>query len=352
MTGLTIIVPTYNRYGKVRPLLEYLSKEFPNTKKLVLDSSFPKIDISQNVDELTEIISFPDDVAFSIKLLRGLSKTTTPFCCICADDDFIIREGVTESLKFLDKNPDFVCAHGQYKSFFLISSTNYIYLFDRYKSGSLDANLPFDRLNQLAKFYTPNIYAVHRTDDIKIAVDYACRFFTDNFGFEIASCFLTALIGKFKRIETLFYLREREVARLINPQKNFSNLINENGADKIENKLHQCLLAGSRAFLNTKSERDDDYKIPIRSYIKSVGAKKKSQAMTIYLLIRKITLLHSFQYFRGAGDLMEEEASLHNVRKHLAQKELDTQAPDPTVSRLFLYSFALFCSVGLTCYKE
>ena len=48
------------------------------------------------------------------KIATGLKKVNTSFCVLCADDDFLIPDGLRKCLHFLSNNPGYISAHGRY----------------------------------------------------------------------------------------------------------------------------------------------------------------------------------------------------------------------------------------------
>ncbi|MDQ3203858.1 MAG: TIGR00180 family glycosyltransferase, partial [Pseudomonadota bacterium] len=109
---LTVVVISHNRNAFLRRTLQYYST-YPCTI-LVLDSSsqgdeqlareFPSVDY-RHLPKYTY-------KGLQEKLTYGVSQVTTPFMVFAADDDFLLHRALTESVEFLEVNPDYGVCHG------------------------------------------------------------------------------------------------------------------------------------------------------------------------------------------------------------------------------------------------
>ena len=59
---------------------------------------------------------FPEDTFFAERVSQGLSYVDTEYAVLCADDDFLIPQGLNKAVKFLKNHKDFSSAHGIYCS--------------------------------------------------------------------------------------------------------------------------------------------------------------------------------------------------------------------------------------------
>ena len=121
---VTLMIPTFNRASYLFRILDYYRLYAPGLKILVGDSSSDEnkatnkkiISTFQNLD-ITYLGHYSSDIHSFFKVC-GMSKhVNTPFCVICADDDFITPEGMAQSAEFLENNPDYTVAHGHYIAF-------------------------------------------------------------------------------------------------------------------------------------------------------------------------------------------------------------------------------------------
>ena len=144
------------------------------------------------------------------KLELATARVRTPFVAICADDDFISREGLEASAAFLTVNTDYAFSQGYaylYQTFGRrVALWPMVYLFHNNESGEW-----IDRIeNARSTVY----YGVNRTETLRNAIDFVARQDFSELGDGMAGFFDTALTacvaraGKFKRCEVPFAFRE------------------------------------------------------------------------------------------------------------------------------------------------
>jgi len=109
---ITILIPTHNRPAYLkRSLAWFLSGGF---RVIVADSSKTlndDVSRSQN-SELTYIHRPGGYDAYTAKIYEALQLVDTPYVALCADDDFILYDGLERGVRFLDSNSDYVFYQG------------------------------------------------------------------------------------------------------------------------------------------------------------------------------------------------------------------------------------------------
>ena len=160
----TVVVISHNRNAFLRRTLQYYSS-YPCTV-LVLDSSvegdehmardFPSVDY-RHLPQFTY-------QGLQEKLTYGVNQVTTPYMVFAADDDFLLHGALTESVEFLEGNPDYGLCHG-YGMMYLARATevNY-YRRDKRVQEDYNSQQPEDRVMQFMDQFLPPFYAVTRTD--------------------------------------------------------------------------------------------------------------------------------------------------------------------------------------------
>lgn len=160
----TVVVISHNRKAFLRRTLQYYSS-YPCTV-LVLDSSverdediardFPSVDY-RHLPQYTY-------KGLQEKLTYGVNQVTTPYMVFAADDDFLLHRALTESVEFLEANPDYGLCHG-YGIMYLSRATevNY-YRRDRKVHEDYSSDLAEDRVVRFMDNFLPPFYAVTRTD--------------------------------------------------------------------------------------------------------------------------------------------------------------------------------------------
>ncbi|MBN3861295.1 TIGR00180 family glycosyltransferase [Pseudomonas frederiksbergensis] len=160
----TVVVISHNRNAFLRRTLQYYS-HYPCTI-LVLDSSvegdehmardFPSVDY-RHLPQYTY-------QGLQEKLTYGVNQVTTPYMVFAADDDFLLHGALTESVEFLEANPDYGLCHG-YGMMYLARATevNY-YRRDQRVQEDYNSEQPEGRVMEFMGQFLPPFYAVTRTD--------------------------------------------------------------------------------------------------------------------------------------------------------------------------------------------
>ncbi|OLS63528.1 TIGR00180 family glycosyltransferase [Pseudomonas putida] len=160
----TLVMLTHKRPAFLRRALQYY-QDFPGTL-LVLDSSpEPASDIAArfpNVD-YRHLPQF-NYRGFQAKIKHGLGLVTTPYVVLAADDDFILADGIGQSLDFLEANPDYGMCHG-YNLMYLATGrfTSYYRRDKKLEREDFGSDDPRQRVLDYLYAFIPPFYAVTRT---------------------------------------------------------------------------------------------------------------------------------------------------------------------------------------------
>ncbi|MGE8323458.1 MAG: TIGR00180 family glycosyltransferase [Pseudomonas sp.] len=161
---LTLVVLTHNRPDFLRRTLFYYRNY--SASILVLDSSlkadeqiacdYPEVDY-RHLPQFSY-------TALQDKLTYGVNEVVTPFMTFLAVDDFLLQEGMTRSLQFLEQHPDYGVCHG-YGMMYLARGTQVdYYKRDNIVQEDYCAEDPEQRLLEFMQQFLPPFYAVTRTD--------------------------------------------------------------------------------------------------------------------------------------------------------------------------------------------
>lgn len=216
-----IVIPTHNRVDLLQRILDYYSKYDNEFNFIIADSSSPenktrnkKLINTYSKLKILYISNFPQNLHQHIKFANMVKYIKSKYVCFCPDDDFIIPNGIRECIDFLEKNPDYVAAHGSYIGFYLFKFLGYkIFQWNfRYSHHSILQRSPEKRLLAHLSNFTLVMWAVRRTDVVK-----ACykEFLKANFDpylllmyGELLPDVLTAVYGKIKRLKTFYAARQ------------------------------------------------------------------------------------------------------------------------------------------------
>jgi glycosyltransferase domain-containing protein len=160
----TVVVISHNRKAFLRRTLQYYSS-YPCTV-LVLDSS---VEVDEDIARDFPSVDYRHLPQYTYKGLQdkltyGVNQVTTPYMVFAADDDFLLHGALTESVEFLEANPDYGLCHG-YGIMYLSRATevNY-YRRDRKVHEDYNSELAEDRVVRFMDNFLPPFYAVTRTD--------------------------------------------------------------------------------------------------------------------------------------------------------------------------------------------
>ena len=242
----SVVIPTYNRPAYLKRILSYYHQYGSGLPIIIADSSS-----EENNKRNRETIDSFNDSCFSYidkydtstsafhKILDALQQVSTEYCVLCADDDFVTPNGIKQSVDFLEHNPDFTVAHGRYIRFMLGgggSGTGKIFSWFNYglppeiKPSSKPASTlshinmgpsitfpgAVERLHyHLSNYYIPTVYAVHKTDFIKMVwVETQNNTCDGHFG-ELLPSMLTLIHGKMKCLDVFYGARDASTARAV-----------------------------------------------------------------------------------------------------------------------------------------
>ncbi len=220
--NIDIVIPTHNRTELLRRILDYYSKVGQEFKFIIADSSNPenkarnkKLVRSFTNLKILYVDDFPQNLEQHIKFARMVKYIKSKYCVFCPDDDFIIPNGIKECVNFLEKNPDYVAAHGSYIGFYLFKGlmgiTDFWWNF-RYSHHSLSDSNPKKRLTAHLSNFTLVMWAVRRTDVVKVCYKELLKTNFDPYLLlmygELLPDALTVIYGKIKRLRTFYGARQ------------------------------------------------------------------------------------------------------------------------------------------------
>ncbi len=204
----SLVVPTHNRPTMLGQLTGFLHRQGFTSPIIVCDSSSPENreknkQLLVNVTNAQHLV-FASDVHPREKWLAGLKKVTTPYCAFCADDDFIIPDGVIPQIEFLDRSHDYVAAEG---FCLLFNAQNQgVDFYIEYDAPSIDDENLVERAITFLRKYQAIYYGVFRTPVLIHAFEYSGKAKGTMFS-EITMGLATLAQGKFKRLPVVSGLR-------------------------------------------------------------------------------------------------------------------------------------------------
>jgi len=298
----TILIPTYNRPNYLRRLLGYYNKFGENYNMIIADSSsdenkklnkntiskFSKLNIFY-IDKYSPTVN--PSVDLNQKVLDAINQVKTKYSVLCADDDFITPNGINKSVDFLENNPDFTVTHGYYISFYLKADERGQQQFcwsPIYLHESIAFPDPKSRLTRhLSNYSLPTLYAVHRTDFLKMIFKGTLKSTNDGRFGELLPSMLALIHGKMKCLDMLYNARESIPGSAGRTFKNLINFIKDGTYDEKYAKFRDCLAM----YLSKKSQLDIEESKRVLDNAMSAYMKKYSKGYKNILMHKMSNIL-------------------------------------------------------------
>jgi glycosyltransferase domain-containing protein len=159
----TLVLMTHNRPAFLQRTLQYYS-DYP-CSILVLDSSTESAEAMAAQYPGVEYLHLPQFsyMGFQAKLTYGVNRVSTPYMAFAADDDFLLFDGLNQSLDFLDANPDYGICHGYCLNYLAEATKVNYYRRNKKVREDYDAPRAEQRLLDYMGEFLPPFFAVTRT---------------------------------------------------------------------------------------------------------------------------------------------------------------------------------------------
>lgn len=212
MTKISIIIPTYNRYGFLKRILKYYvsNPNSHNAEFIIVDSS--DTNESFKVKKLIEGFKNTINVKYlwaqpgNIELAKYKASllAVAPYVLYSGDDDIIIIEAAMSCARFLEGNPKYIAATGHGIVFGEKPGGRIVY--SKYNLASVEANSPVDRVTMYLGNYFPPWF-VWRISDYREIMILSASLELEHFR-EISMGALCALKGNIKQLPLFYVARE------------------------------------------------------------------------------------------------------------------------------------------------
>ncbi len=271
MKNIDLIIPTYNRPDFLKRILDYYSTSGGNFNFIVADSSsrsnktlnkkiinlFPKLNILY-------LDKFPQNLSQHDKFAKMVEYSKAKYVCFCADDDFIVPNGIKKAVEFLEKNPDYSATHGSYISFYVYKNLFGLIKFwwrFLYSPYSISSSSPLDRLVSHLTNYNMVVWSVRRTDIVKkcyrefskIKID---PYLLPVFG-ELLPDLLTVIYGKIKHLDN-FYAARQSFSQILNSYPSLIDAKKIGIYKKEYSKFKNCLINNLNILEQTPKDKTEN----------------------------------------------------------------------------------------------
>ena len=283
----TLIIPTYNAPHYLKRILTFYSRYGPEFKIIVGDSSLDKNkkENKKIISSFTELeIEYRDEYKTETnphnKFADLVKQVKTKYVVFCAEDDFVLPNGIKRAIEFLEKNKDFVIAQGDYINFCIIDGR--FQWEPGYKYNSIIFNnAKYRSFLHLSNYSIPTVYGVFRTESLKrIYQEMTNSKIDTRFFGELFPSILTLVYGKLKYLNILYGARNTEMTE---QGKNWLNLLGfiKNGecTQEERNKFIKPIAKElSKESKITIEEAEDIIKKALNNYLKKIQKSENSLA--------------------------------------------------------------------------
>ena len=200
---LTIVIPTYERRDRLKRAIAYWLKS--GYQIVVADGS-----AASNKDLVPKPAQYFHDPDSRIieRWINAIHQVKTEYILLCADDDFIGLEAIAKCLQFLQANPDYSCAQGQYVFFEVDKLVPCVYQgYTHIDNWPREHDQFNPRLCKAMDNYMQCIYSVQRTKNVHCFLNEFPVLTNDN-AMEMQFTIGNAIFGKHHIFESFYGLRE------------------------------------------------------------------------------------------------------------------------------------------------
>ena len=236
---LTIILTLKGRPNFTLRWMQYMQSIHCEAKILVADGGDDKELENHLLNKCSfpllnyDYIRCPYDESFAVfykKIVDVTNLVTTKYVMYADNDDFFFVDAINQCIAFLEKNDDFCSCGGDSASLTLYSDDNkiinspsgknHVIRFDKTDVMSINLESAVGRAcaflsnSHLDKIWF-NYYDVHRTNHVNISNDYknVCTI-KDPVSFEVYRAMSLLLLGKHKKIDLIYYIRQNGSSEL------------------------------------------------------------------------------------------------------------------------------------------
>lgn len=289
---ITIVIPTFNRCSYLFRLLDYYRLYAPGIRIVIGDSSLDK---NKEINRRTILslsdsnilhFNYPSDIIGLLKVQDLLNQVNTKYCVFCGDDDFIIPNGINQSVNFLEDNPDFTVAPGHYISFETeVGKGRFCWKPCYAYESNISPDAASRLLSHFANYTATTSYAVNRTDFLNMIFKEAIKFTSDDRFGELLPSMLALIYGKMKHLNVLYAVREFWSGADSRASKNMPDFVREGTFDEKYAKFRECLAThlSRQSQLNIEeAEKTVDTAMHLYYAVNFTLKKKEIKSLSLY----------------------------------------------------------------------
>ncbi len=320
---ITLILIVHNRHKNLDRLLKYYDGFL--SPLIIADSSEEKHLIKNTLPGLKHF--YTPGLTFTQKIEYVLNYVETPYVTMCADDDFIIPDSLSRCVTFLANDKKYSVAQGTclvYKKEKTYNNKIQFGLLYKSKRYDIEDSNPITRLEKMLDNYRSLLYAVHRTDIIKLSFKNTGRTIKNLFLNEYLTAFIPIVSGKYKELEILYQVREFSETSDDKISDNLNIIVNDNKY-KLEYEAFLNLVSDqiSKLLLVDKKMMKEKIELLLHNFSKSpligISQMPKNLKKRLGILIGNIPVLGRWMINKNRQ--MENYYALKQVIKTQEERE-------------------------------
>lgn len=259
---VSLIIPTKNRHIYLTRILEY----YQNSELDIIVADASETPYNKSIPSNCSYYHYPN-IAYCEKLKDVFKKVQSCYSLLCADDDFITLNAISQCVSFLDKNPTYSSVQGNY-IFYKYSRKKIFYTPAYVMTIGVDIkdDLPTQRIDRYTKLPIQLYYSLHRTDTFRYIFNNANESIKNLNLVELLIGYCSLIKGKHMVLPIFYSVRE-----LLYGSAGKSDRIDTiSTTQKYKQEFHSFVIIVSK--LLKQNERNDsmDYSHVIQSSIKKL----------------------------------------------------------------------------------
>jgi len=197
---------------------------------LILDGAKQPISLSEHELATQNVRYIHSGTRFNERLASAGQLITTPYAALLCDDEFFLRDGLRESVSFLEDNPSVIGCTGKVLGFFVEQNRFLTFpMYEHWKSFPLGMD---DARNRLDFMLPPNKahkvqYSLFRSEIwARLFHESYKDFYSSGYIYERILDFYSAILGRTELLECVVWMRSLE-----NPPLSTENVPRVDGRD-------------------------------------------------------------------------------------------------------------------------
>lgn len=213
---VTIVVPTISRPHCVHRQFRYWDKS--EVTVLILDGATKPIDLNDDEKNSTNVKYIHTGARFNSRLASAGSLIKTPYAALLPDDEFFLKDGLSEALLFLENNPSSIGCAGKVLGFFVDQGRFLTFqMYSDWNEFPKDCDTAAKRLDFAlppGKAHKVQFHLLRSDIWKKVFYESYCDFYSSGYVYERIINLFAAQLGRTDLIDVVVWMRSLEHAPL------------------------------------------------------------------------------------------------------------------------------------------